>query len=860
MRPYLMYGLIFAAFLLLHLVMLRDVVMAIPAILQGNATIVREELVPFYDFARQFWSSGASQLTSSDEVRVAYSFWTAWVRHDKVLPFALILMNTLSLFLLFFSFHRIGKYFAKHRPLFGVIAAILAAVVIYSILLYAKVAHFYVLIIGFSLFALAVSLMLEQIFFRRELSWTGVTAVSLLVLLNPAIHFHIIFYVLFAVVVAVHLVFNFALNRKYFGYYLRKNLLYFVVVTLASLLPYVALIYFTTSSSLDTVSTDIPVNYWMIYYTSLPLQFIFSFDTAGHLDLIRYGDYLAPLPRFGSVIITGLVAGLFIFKNFGSLSILKKVVVMTLFITMLAAMWMSIGYSPRSTISFHMVLSSAALLLAEQSNALAGTISDGLSVFINVLRFPHRFQFIYFYAGGLLFMIALVWLRGILQRRTGRALLSGGLVALIALFPITASADYRSALTSGNLATFLTPYEIPDDLKNIRSLLAAQDDDRLFILPTMESGREIVEYDNRFGFLDKFFIYYLDQPTFYYGVGANTQNKILAYLVYEAIADGQPWWEDVLVSNIGVTHILVPKNIEPRNPGITYFPEVDDHIDTRLDESEYFSVVYDGEDFALYQADIQTDSWPHTMVDLQWKNVVDELTSDNFEQQRTHFPLQLGRLASQERVKLVSDNTERSFYTLYAHGSPDKTFYPAGATLPFSPSLVASSNFTNTALSLSILRNKDDAYNFLDEEVANLTSLRVPSFVGLTQGDGKMPVNFTVPENGDYRLVLHGASRSHEITANLGGQLIQLEKIQDDRTDEQYVEFSYFVADVRLMQGRHSLDVINSNENSVLAESLTAVPTRELPGDFGDTDSHLFAIRPTADPGTYELQIKEAMR
>lgn len=304
-KPSRLYWCIFAALLLLHVFIFRDVVAAIPAILQNNASIVREELVPFFNFGSQFWGDGASTLTSSEEVRVTYSFWTAWVRHNQILPFALVLLNAVSAFLLFYAFHRVGKHFYR-KSLFGVIAALFAALLIHMILLYAKVAHFYVLIIGFSMFALSLSLVLEQLFFKQRLEKKNIAIVSLLTLLNPAIHYHVIFYVVALLILVIHLLFTLIMNRSFFWKYFRRSAVYFLTILLLSLVPYVIYILASTSSSLSDVSTQIPVNYWMIYYASLALPSIFSLDTAGHLDLIRHGNYLVTVPRFGTMLVTFL--------------------------------------------------------------------------------------------------------------------------------------------------------------------------------------------------------------------------------------------------------------------------------------------------------------------------------------------------------------------------------------------------------------------------------------------------------------------------------------------------------------------------------------------------------------------------
>ncbi|MGH7196870.1 MAG: hypothetical protein ACREGJ_03865 [Candidatus Saccharimonadales bacterium] len=856
-KPLLVYSLVFVAFLLLHIVIFRDVIAAIPAILSGDAVVVREELVPFFSFTSQFFSEGTSALTSSDEVRVAYSFWTAWVRHVAILPFALVLLNAFSLFLLFYAFHRIGRYFTRDS-LFGVLAAALSALLIFTILLYAKIAHFYVLIIGFSMFALAVTLMCEQLFFKKNIEKRNVLAVSLLVLFNPAIHYHVIFYLTFVLVLVAYMVFTLFMNRSYFWFYLKKNLIYFLVVTAVSFIPYSLLIFFATQTDLSSVSTQIPVNYWMIFYASLSTPFIFSLDTAGHLDLIRYGDYLAPIPRIGTLVATFLVGSVFLFKQWADLHMVKKVLLVTLFFLLIVAMWMSLGYTPNSPFSFHSFLGNLALFFAEQGSALSNILSQLIALFINILRFPHRFQFIYFYVAGVLLTIVLVWLRDALSRKMGKRIMATAMVVLLAIFPIVGSGDYRSAMFSGDVASFVAPYAIPDDLKRIKQELAGSQGNKVFIMPTLESGREIVKSGERYSFLDKFLIYYLNQPTYYYGVGANTNNKIIAYLVYRAIAFNEPWWEDILVNNLGITHVLMPKKLESRRVGITYLPGVEDRVTEQLKRSTKFKPVHEGDEYALYAAQQPASKDSHVLVDMELNAMTKYLEERPYADSTLYFPLQLDRLvAKPQTVQLATDSVERSFYDVYTAQHRKQVFYPNPATLAFTAELVASSNFTNNALSLSTLYNKNDDYNYLHENVPSLVNLQTPQFIGLTKGDKKMDLTLNVPRDGTYRVLLHGASNEDELSALMGGHRIRMQKIEDDRNaDNDYLDFTYFVADIELVAGAQTLAIENTRQNAVLVESATLLSKDEVPQTFDSIERPEVDIKPTAQPQLFELVIK----
>ncbi|HMI09445.1 MAG TPA: hypothetical protein VK497_03560 [Candidatus Saccharimonadales bacterium] len=857
-HPRWVYVFVAIGLLLMHMFIFRDVIAAIPSVLKGDASIVREELVPFFDFGSQFWGEGTSALTSSEEVRVSYSFWTAWMRQNMVLPFAIILLNTLSAFILFYAFHRIGRYIYK-RSLFGIMSALLAAIVIHTILLYAKMAHFYVLIIGFSMFALSLSLMCEQLFFKLRITKKNVLAVSALTLFNPAIHYHVIFYVVTAIIMFVHSLLTLVMNRRFFFKYFRRSLLYFTLLVLLSLVPYVIYIYLTSSSSIAGVSTQIPVNYWMIYYASLSLPFIFSLDTAGHLDLIRYGNYLAPIPRFGSTIVMFLIGGLFLFKRWKTTHIVVRVFLVTIFIVMLFAMWMTLGYSENGPYSFHKVFGDIAIFFSNTGGVVGSTIASLMSTFINILRFPHRFQFIYFYAAGLLFMVALYWLRLTFMRRF-RPIVATTFVILIALFPIIASNDYRTALTSGDLATFVSPYRIPDDLKNIKQKLASENNNRLFILPTLESGREIKQDGKRYSFLDKYLIYYLNQPTFYYGAGANTENKLVSYLAYRAIAYNEKWWQDILANNLGITDIVVPVQAVQREKGISYLPGIEGKIQKSLLASSKYEKTYSGKDYSLYSLKQSRDTGTSTLIDMQWQNTLEYLNREDKPNDTTFFPLQIAKfLQSDARKKVMTDSVERSFYDLYMTKATDRTFIPNPISLPFNSEYVASSNFTNNTLSLSTLYAKDDDYNYLHENVPSLMNLQRPSFVGLTKGNVTLGIKLKVPETGSYRLLLHAASKGKVVQASMGGTALDLAKIKDDQDKTgDYVDFSYFYEDVKLEKGTHIIDLKNVDQNAVIVDSITLVPVHDIPSTFDQVTFANLQITPTDKELIYDVRMEQS--
>lgn len=860
-KPTRAYAVVFGLFLLLHVFVFDGIISHIPAIIRGDAAVVREELVPFFSFDDQYFSEDTSSLTSSDDARVAYSFWAAWVRFNPFLPFALVIVNTVAAFILFYAFHRIGRQFYG-RALIGVASAAVAALLVHIVLLYAKVAHFYVLIIGFSMFCLSLSLICEQLYFRQAISKKNIAVVSLLVLFNPAIHYHVLFYFIFAVFIVALLILVLYTDRRKFWRTFKSSSLYLVAVGLLSGIPYIGLITLTAASSMTNAAAAIPVNYYMVKYASLSLPFIFSLNSAGHLDLLRHGNYVTEYPRAGTIVVTLIIVALFVFVPFKRMLSQQRYFLVSLLAVLLFSGWMVIGYAQPGFVSFHVALGELTGQLARLDSAATDKFNSLVYTFINILRFPHRFQFIYFYAAGVLLTLGLPLLRKVLMERMGRGLATA-LVLAVGISPILLDKDYRDMVYTGNLAGFAAPYAIPDDLDRISGQLARQDETKLFILPTLESGREIADQGNKYSFIDKFLIYKLNQPTLYYGAGGNTENKIGAYLVYYAINHKQKWWEDVMARNLGITNIVVPHKLEDREKGITYFPGIEKKIDAALADSVLYRRTYSGGSYSLYTLRNTAGKPAETLVDMEWSGVKLLLGKRPSHGANYKFPFQLqGFLNVSGEKKVVSDSIQRTYYNLYGHGYPEKVSTPDVSQLPFDPNLVASSNFTNSAMSMDALQSKSYQYNYLKEVVPSLRTLQTQQFIGITRSGSKLKIKLKAPSHGTYRLLVHGGSRSDVIRASLQGKEVRLHKLPDTVEKGGYIDFSYFYKDVALPAGTHELTVVNPDQNAVLVERAILMPSQDIPKSWQLVDTQLLRLKnvpvPSGSPSEYELTWKQA--
>ncbi len=850
--------LVAGVFLLLHIFIFRSLLPYTVDFANNNASVVREELIPYFEFDSQYLPDGASELTGSNEFRVVYAFWTSWVRQNAILPYALILLNTLSVYILFYAIYRIVRKFLSQQQIpLAVYASALSALAIHLILLYSKVVHFYSLIFGFSLFALSISLVLEQVFFKKTISYKNVAAVSLLTLINPAIHYHLIFYLVLILALGVRLIIMWITKTRPLWQPFKQNLLYALIVIVLSLVPYLIFVHFALPST-DEVFSQTPVNYWMVYFSSVPLNFLFSLDTYGHVDLYRYGDYLAPTPRYFMITIYAVIAAatLLLAKK-RALDTKRRYLLFALFIILIFSLWMSLGYRNEQIYSFHRLLSDLNSFIIWQSSFFADALSNVLGLFINILRYPHRFEFIMYYVAAMLFALGLCAIFSYLQSRRFKPAVCYSVLALLVFVPILCTTDYRVTFLSGDFGGFLKPYRAPTDLVNIKNILAKQDDDKLFIMPSLESGRQISQNGAAYTFLDKYLIYYLNQPSIYYGTNANVSNKISSFMVYRAIAYDQSWWQDILVNNLGVTNILVPKNLEERPNMVAYLPGIEEKIASNLAASGEFSLTYQGDDYDLYTANVTvSQNAPAVFADYTWGAFLEHFGSQSAGDVHLFFPTQVQSfLQSTDEKQVVTDNPERAFYTLAAASNSDATFYPNSSALPFTSSLVASSNFTANTFSLSTLYNKDSRYNYTQEVVPSLLTLSSTQFVGLTKlSTDKTEIKITAPEEGDYRIALHSASNQHTIAAQLDG--IQKDLTAIDAQSVDYIDFTYYTVDVHLSKGAHRLELSDLQE-TVLVENLTLLPSANIPEDFNHATVAGFSFdKMTNDSGVFTLTKK----
>ena len=761
---------------LIHTIIFYGVIITLPQIVSGNAFISRDELVPIFNINSQFIdqiipNNQAIDLTSSDEVRLSYSFWTAWVRYGGFLPISFILLGALSLYLLTLSSYTLitNKHYTRNQKMLYLFFCFLSALPIYIILLYAKITTFYTLIIGFSLFCLALSQLIKYTFLRSDIKLKNIVVISLLVLLNPAVHYHFLFYFVAIIIGVLTMIYR----RNVI--YILKNYFY---IFLMSGVPYVLLIYASISRSGLDVSNQIPVNYWGIYYNSLPINYLLSLNTTAQADVREYGRYVIPTPRILGTIslivaLMGAMVGFISNRSNSNANSYRSLYVLMLMLFIIG-IFMSLGYKSTILPSFHEILTLSSGILNEIP--FIGKYITSLEYsFLNVLRFPHRFQFIYFYALTVLTGLSLIVIYNLLVKYF-KSYLSNVLIictmSVVVISPFLFDKDYRNVLFGDGLMNgYLKPYEVPDSLKEIKSILH-NNDKKLFILPSLESGRALDQNGDKYTFIDKTLIYYLNTPTYYYGAGANTTNKIMAERVYNAVVNDQTnnSWTTILSNSLSVNYILIPKNTSINKKQIQYYPLLESKINQKITVNKDISLKFDSPEYALYKINTKVNEKNNILIDVDQEEINDTL--NELDDEQIIFPIQLQSLSSKAKNKLIAytDDPDRTCHTIQSL-KKNNFIIPNKKLLPYQKNVVESSIFSTTGTSLDVFNDAGNQYNLFGATIPSMINLTTPQFVGTTKNKGTVDVSVPlIKSRTSDNLYLHIATYATSIKVVINGE------------------------------------------------------------------------------------------
>lgn len=832
-------------YFVLHLYIFRGIVEQIPQMLQGTSVLARDELIPFFDAKTQFVDQmlgGISPLTQSSEVRISYSFITAWVRYYKVLPFAIVVLPSISAFLLYLAFYLASKQILQ--PLRNgvlIYGSFLSATFIHLILLQSKITHFYTLLFGFSLFAISVTLLLEFFIKGISFSYKKLFLLTAIVLLNPGIHYHFLF-IFLSVLCFVYFLFINRLDRGY----LLAVMYRFVILLSASTIPYVLLIWYITTHS-GNLTNAIPLGYLTILYSSVDLPHLFSFDIASPYDMFTSGMYLVAEPRYLKVGFLSLIM-----LNAGAIRSWnrERLVSFGAFVCIfLIGIWFSLGYLyPWSAHNFL-----GGLAQAFRGLPVLGSVIQKLVIsFFQVLRYPHRFEFLYFYASGVLVVLGIYAGAERFKEWFGWYLC---LVGLIVIIPFCVLSGYSTALWSGNFGGFLTPYTLSSDFKEIKQILKEKPGLSI-IMPTLESGRMIE--DVRLNFVDKFLIYYFNTSFLYYGTAASAENRFKVFEAYESMLEGTRWWDKYLRDVLSIDYILAPKVIG-RLQGKVYLPQVDEYIKKQLSTSTIYEVVYQGSQYDLFRRRDYVEGGQNITRDVYFNISHTEfgkmIAQSALASAEVYLPLDVSAFVNSTSTQkfVYTDRPESTYFDLLSYVKPELKRYTPDSTLaPFDSTLALSADYASTPLSLaSLLYKRNDNKNLV---IRDLVQLNKPDFLVTF----KKPIEFKGVKvvKGLNDILIKGVSMDNQVFANVNGVVLLLTRLESTSTKEEFVYFKgEYVSD---RDQKIKISVQNGYPEKALAlESLLAVPRMYYPtlNSNGTIGSVLFNFTPMVTSKVFRYSV-----
>lgn len=831
-----------ALYFVASFVIFRDVLFAIPDILSGKRVLVGDELVPYFNPSSQLLEQAQGQfneLTNGYEFRVRYAFLTTWLRHYMVLPFAVLLVLPAIVSTAYVTtawFMRRSFPFLPATTVYLATAAPTALV--YMIMIYAKVTHFYTLVLGLCLMTVSAFLMLDALLFRKARWGRRMIAACLVTLFNPAVHYLVLFALFMGLAVVTLVIGETAkfvrsggprwlwrairvsartrraqlreflmARRKGWGRALLVRMnetttmkcgWAMTALVVFALVPYALFVKFIALRGVADLSETVPGDYYFIRDASVSLLHILSWDLAGIMDKINFGDYLAKVPRVSNIVYTALILVPIAVPGVRR-SLLtgrpQRQLFGVIYVNVAFAVWATVGYGdPIWFPTFHRSIAALTRSVAEINPTAGDAALSIASTVVQVLRFPHRFQLILFMLAPLLLAIPIAWALGVLaqkaearanqlnaspgrhlwwhwQRRRparGSGVVPVGLTVALSLgffAPLLSNATYRAAYASGDFGGFLSAYPV-EDLNDLKDELVTLPKGKTVVLPPTETAKLVVGPDGApHKFIDKFYIYYLDQPSFYYGLTGDKKNKFEFFLLLRALYYKQDWWVNI-ARDMGLEYIVLNKQVENnRGVGAEYLPDIEAYLREGIEAvPEQVRQLYENDSFVLYRLDDPAPAdRPVLLFDTSWKGFLDTVFN-RLNLSRCYdfrYISDFTGTETGEPVNLITDDVEEAALDIWSIDNPGSFFVPTPTGSAFNSDVITSSYYLSPMFRLYLFFS-DTKFNRAEMITPGIFGTLKGSFTGLPRAtEVKIPVK--IPETGRYRVLMRAAATANEV-------------------------------------------------------------------------------------------------
>ena len=570
------------------------------------------------------------------------------------------------------------------------------------------------------------------------------------------------------------------------------------------------------------------------------------------MDNINFGDYLAKTLRVPNMLYTVVTfVPLAVPRIRRSLfrSRPHRQLLGVLYVNVLFAMWATVGYAePLWFPTFHRTLAALTTTLYATESAIGDLTLVVSSTIVQVLRFPHRFQLILFALGPFLMALPLAWaierattwaagprVRRVDVRRD-RVMVVLRLALTVAIgsvyfFPFLANEPYRDAYTSGDFDGFLKEYDVTA-LQDTKQALLGMPEGRTVVLPPTETSKLVMDADgDPHKFIDKFYIYYLDMPSYYYGLTGDKQNKFQFFLMLRGLYYEQDWWVNV-ARDIDLEYIVLNKHVEDnRGVGAEYLPELETYLRVQLEAvPDHVELVHENERFATFRlvAPPEQDR-PVLLMATSWRDYLDTVFT-RLSLSRCHDLQYLvdfeGTPEDDTVVRVLATDPDQAALDVWARDNEDTgVFFPASPKVfAFDQDIVASSYYLSPMFRL---------YLFFSDTKWNRTEVITPgifgsldgSFVGIPRAT-RVTVPTSVPTDGTYRVLARAAVTGNELVVRAEGtdldRRLELRPepgaLQAFDVDEVYeedrVEVDTTGMSVRRLEARYDDDLVPVNQRA----------------------------------------------
>ena len=350
-------------------------------------------------------------------------------------------------------------------------------------------------------------------------------------------------------------------------------------------------------------------------------------------------------------------------------------------------------------------------------------------------------------------------------------------------------------------------------------------------------------------FIDKFFIYYLDKPSFYYGLTGDVKNKFEFFLILRGLYYKQDWWINE-ARDFGVRYIVVNRKIH-NNGGIgaEYLPNVESFVEPGLKRlSDEVTLRFENSSYALYEiTDEAKANRPTLLVDSSWQSYLNLVfhrrnLSRCYKFEYTPY-YDAAKAAPGAPIQLLTDDPHTSAIDLYLLDHPEAISPPDTRMFAFNPNIVASSYYLSPMFR-SFLLFSNTKWNRTNIITPGVFGTLRGSFIGVPRATSfNLPVK--VKTAGRYRVLMRTADTANSI--RITSPTLSYDESFELRPPAGGVQFF------------NTAEVYQSNRQAVDTSSMSvsqvedAIPDTLVPVNFGYSYQDLGVIDAPAGAHTFSV-------